>query len=163
MPFLAQRQKLQWKFWTQKEVFFWSSSWNQERSWRHGCWLTAASVLDNTFKSKCVISCQESRLHHDSGFFILVRASCGFPPARSNGCRKSNKSVARLLFFFLSVCCSHQGGNNVGENLSTIIFPQSLQGCNYLPLLKSALRAEHWSPHCSVTRETLRKEGMGEK
>ena len=66
-------------------------------------------------------------------------------------------------FFFLSVCCSHQGGNNVGENLSTIIFPQSLQGCNYLPLLKSALRAEHWSPHCSVTREILRKEGMGEK
>lgn len=103
MPFLAQRQKLQWKFWTQKEVFFLILILKSEAVLaRCGCSLSTASVRDNAFTSKCLISCQESPPRRWRGPFILLSASCGVPPAKNCGFRKATSQCRSSLWFFFS-------------------------------------------------------------
>lgn len=81
---LGTKTKAAVKILDSKGGILWSSSWNQELSWRSSCLLSTANVLDNAFKSKCLISCQESNLGHAVGplfcfllhvVFLLLRTS----------------------------------------------------------------------------------------
>lgn len=167
MPFLAQRQKLQWKFWTQKEVFFLILILKSEAVLaRCGCSLSTASVRDNAFTSKCLISCQESHLGGGAGpLFSLLHAV--FLPLRTVASEKQQVSaIVRCGFFFLfpyPFVVLTEGETMLVRIYRQWFFPQGLKGCNYLSLLKRALKAQNRSPHWSVTRKGLKEEGMGEK
>lgn len=50
----------------------------------HSCLLSTANVLDNAFKSKCLISCQESNLSHIVGPLFWFLLHMVFLPLRAS-------------------------------------------------------------------------------
>lgn len=161
MQFLAHRQKLQWKFWTQKEVFFWSSSWNQERSRRGSCWLSTASVFDNAFTSEMLNFLSRKRPQLWWRPFILASASCSFLPAKNDQFRKATSQHGGWLFF-LHVC-SHQVGKRCWWESIGNYFPPEVVGLQLSSSVKESSECLKSEPPLESDQERSKRGRNGRK